>query len=106
MMKKSYDYVNLGKRIRELRKLNQLTQMELADLTGISYVYVSKIENGQAYPGLEIISEIAEAVGVTIDYLIRGERSVDTDIYITVESRKKYELLKGIMYLLEIYEET
>ncbi len=60
----SMDDQFLGRRVRELRKLRQMTTRELGRLAGISSGYVSQIENGQANASLQVIRAIAESFGV------------------------------------------
>ncbi len=44
---------NIGKRIRELRNMNGLTQQELADRTELTKGYISQLENGLVTPSTE-----------------------------------------------------
>ncbi|MBO5299217.1 MAG: helix-turn-helix transcriptional regulator, partial [Clostridia bacterium] len=46
---------NIGQRIRELRKKNDLTQEVLADFLGVTYKAVSKWECGLSMPDLSLI---------------------------------------------------
>ena len=43
---------NIGKRIRELRNMNGLTQQELADRTELTKGYISQLENGLVTPSV------------------------------------------------------
>ena len=47
-------------RIAELRKLNNLSQRELASAVGVSDISVSKWENGKTYPTGENLRRLAE----------------------------------------------
>ena len=51
------------KEIVEARKDKNITQKELADLTGITQGDISKIENGNANPSLKTLKELADAFG-------------------------------------------
>ena len=55
-----------GKRIRELRKNQGLSQERLADMAGIDSTFVGSIERGKANPSLKVIAGIAEALSVDI----------------------------------------
>lgn len=59
----------LGRKIRLLRQRRCLTQQEIAYRTGISIPHISSIERGQRRPSLDYGVRIAEALGVSIDYL-------------------------------------
>lgn len=54
----------LGKRIKELRKKQVLTQEKLAELAGIETPSLSNIENGKNYPNYETLEKIAVALNV------------------------------------------
>lgn len=58
-----------GTRIRELRKAQNLTQEQLADVLGIEQKHVSLIEHGKSYPSLDRQVRIAEALKVQLPNL-------------------------------------
>lgn len=56
----------LGKRIREIRKSQGLSQEKLAERAGISAQYVSNIERGKENPTLDLLLRLAEALRVSL----------------------------------------
>lgn len=54
----------LGKRIREIRKSQNLTQDALAELVGVESPSISNIENGKYYPTNENLQKIADVLKV------------------------------------------
>lgn len=62
----------LGATIRELRLRHRLTIADVAQMAGISRGMLSKLENGQASPSLETLSQLAAALGVTLSSLFRN----------------------------------
>ena len=62
--------ITLGKRLKELREENNLTQKELAEKLSINAVTYLHYEKGQRQPSLELIAEIAVFYGVSVDYLL------------------------------------
>lgn len=60
-----------GKRVRELRKQRELSQVELAAKVGIDRSYMGFLERGERNPSLEVIAKIAEALSVTPDELLK-----------------------------------
>jgi len=56
--------VLLGKRIKELRKNNGLTQEKLAELAGIEIPSLSNIENGKNYPNHETLEKLSAGLRV------------------------------------------
>lgn len=58
-----------GARIRSLRKLKGLTLVQLSQHTGLSHGYLSQIERGISQPSIGSLVEIAQALGVTMQWL-------------------------------------
>lgn len=56
----------LGKRIRYLRKRNNLSQEQFAELIGIDPNSVSRIECGVHYPSMDTLEKISEVLGVEL----------------------------------------
>ena len=59
----------IGKNLSELRKRRGLTQLELAEKFNYTDRAVSKWENGDTLPDVEVLFNLCEFYGVTIDYL-------------------------------------
>lgn len=85
-MRKYYniDYVEVGKRIAKRRTELGMSQKKLAEKLGCEYSYMSKIENGKAKPGLDLMKLIAVTLDVGVDYFIPGTKThmqiIDTEI--------------------------
>ena len=62
--------MQLGKRIKELRIENNLTQEELAEQLGVSFQAVSRWENDLTYPDITLLPILANMFDVTVDYLL------------------------------------
>ena len=58
-----------GKNLIELRKLNNMTQRQVAEKLGIAQPSYIRYENGKAEPSLENLVKIADIFDVSIDYL-------------------------------------
>ena len=57
--------MGLRENLKRIRKEQKITQRKLAELTGISFSMISKLESGeQANPSLETISKIANVLKV------------------------------------------
>lgn len=69
----------LGKRIRELRTKNGLTQAELGKRVGVIKQTISSWENDISNPSNEALAELAQLFGVTTDYLL-GNPITPTEI--------------------------
>lgn len=69
-----FNMTDIGKKISELRKRKDMTQMELADLMGISYQAVSNWERGNTMPDISKLGELAGILEVSVDTLIDSEK--------------------------------
>ncbi len=67
------DTVALGARIRALRTGARLTQARLAEAAGIEVQSLSRIERGEYEPSLSACVALADALGVSVDAIARGQ---------------------------------
>lgn len=70
--------IKLSDRIKDLRKQKGWTQADLHKKTGISMGMIGGIENGTRNPSDKSINKIAEAFGVSQDWLKSGKEKSDT----------------------------
>ena len=56
----------IGERIRYYRKMNNITQIELAEKLGVASGYISNIEQGNRNPSLEMLVQICDWFGVEL----------------------------------------
>lgn len=66
------DSIKVGSFITEKRKELGMTQSDLAEKLSVSFQSISKWETGKAYPNIEILSDLAGILGVTVDELLSG----------------------------------
>ena len=69
------DYVQLGKRVRQQRILNKLTQEQLAERAGISCAFVGHIERGEKKASIETVVALCNALDVTPTVLLQDSLS-------------------------------
>lgn len=62
----------LGQRIAALRERRGWTQKQLAGRAEISVTFLSEVENDRRNMGSEILLRMANALGTSLDYLMRG----------------------------------
>jgi len=67
-----------GDRIREIREELKITQDKLAELTGLSKGFLSEVENNKRNTSSENLLKIANVLGASVDYLLRGEEKDST----------------------------
>ncbi|MCI5480385.1 MAG: helix-turn-helix domain-containing protein [Lachnospiraceae bacterium] len=61
----------------QLRKMNHMSQEELAEKVNVSRQTLSKWETGESVPDIEKCKLLAEIFRVTLDDLVRYESTVD-----------------------------
>lgn len=61
---------NFGIKVKELRRTQFISQIELADKSGIERAQISKIELGKTNVTLETIRRLSEALGVSVSTLV------------------------------------
>jgi len=84
--------VKIGNRIVELRKKKGWSQTDLAKEVDASREAIGKYERDESQPSVETAKKIADALGVTLDYL------VDEDALPTFD-KKTVNRLKSIQQL-------
>ena len=70
MYKKEINYKAIGKRVRELRAKQDLSQEQLAAKAEITSVYLSNVENGHSKASLPTFLKIANALECGVDALL------------------------------------
>ena len=73
--------MDLGKRIKSIRKDRKLTQKELADKAGIATITLQQYERGVREPKLEQMQKLASALGVSFGELFAQEPSCVSGIF-------------------------
>lgn len=76
------DQAKIGSFIAQRRKLEKLTQLQLAEKLGITDRAVSKWETGKSMPDASIMLELCSILNITVNDLLHGE-------VVTVEDYKK-----------------
>lgn len=66
------DYVDLGRRIRKQRIGLGWTQERLSEMIGVSTSFVGHVERGSRKASLETLVSLANALNVSLDYLLAG----------------------------------
>ena len=59
-----------GQRILSVRKSKKLSQEDLAKTLGIHAPLIGRYEREEVKPSIEVASNIANALGVSLDYLV------------------------------------
>lgn len=63
--------IQVAAAVRDLRRVRNLSQRQLATRMGVPRTYISKIENGKAMPTLNSLDRLARALQVDLSALLR-----------------------------------
>ena len=97
--------LDIGNKIIQLRKQNNLSQSELAKKIGASRTIVGNYERNSNTPSIEILLKIAKVFNVSVDYLI-GEgklSSYDKEVLKRIEDIEQLdqETRKNLFFLID-----
>lgn len=90
MGKKGEKRMNIGYKISELRKKNNMTQEELAEKLNVARQTISKWECNETSPSLEDASQLAKIFNVSLDELVGNKNVLE-------EKMSNVERLAGII---------
>ena len=99
------DREKVGRAIAEQRRSKGMTQKQLADILNVSCQAVSRWEQGQSLPSVDMIYDIAQSLETTVDYLLNGlseERKIIKYEDTGLDTRKLYMVKKRIDSLVTI----
>lgn len=88
------DFKLIGERIKEKRKLSNMTQEQLAEKINVTVGYVSQCERGISRINLEKLSEISDVLQCDIAYFVSGS-TLFAENYLTNEYVQKYAKLNA-----------
>lgn len=100
---------SIGKRIRSIRMMNNLTQDNLGDILGISAQTVYKIESGENMITVTSLIILCEELDVTPDYILFGIKKSERELELsfeTMEGNEKLHLLfRLLLYMSKVENE-
>jgi transcriptional regulator with XRE-family HTH domain len=72
----------LGERIRKVRKINELNQVEFSKMIGVSQGTLSELEKDKYMPPVDSVMAIREKFEVSIDWLLFGLENTEAQNHI------------------------
>lgn len=98
--------MSVGERISELRKQNQMSQLQLAQALEISRQAVSKWESGQSTPDTVHLIKLAEILDTDVEYLSTGRMSMGRRPPVVINTVETVEKVVQMPVLVEKPVET
>ena len=74
----------------ELRKLNNLSQEDVAEKIGVSRQTLSKYEIGESLPDIDRCKQLADVFGVTMDDLVSYEKNDSDNLGLVIPPKGKH----------------
>lgn len=93
-----------ARRLRQIRLQRQLEQSELASLCGIPATSISHFEAGRRKPNLVNLRNLADALKVSVDYLLGRTTNPEAHIEAAAYRHKKLQSERDRKLLKEIEE--
>lgn len=78
----------------ELRKLNNISQEELASRIGVSRQTLSKYETGESLPDIDKCSAIAKTFGISVDDLINYDKEENAGFGLPPKGKYMFGMVK------------
>ena len=98
------DMVKMGSFLAELRKEHNLTQAELGEKLGVTNKTISRWETGNYMPPVEMLEELSNMYGMTINELLSGKK-LSAEEYKEMAETNIKETLKASTFELKEKQE-
>ena len=89
--------IKTGQFISEKRKALGLTQQELAEKLQITNKAVSNWETGDGMPDVQLLTPLANELGVTVDEILNGEEKSRSEVVPSTSLSYSYDLPAGVV---------
>ena len=102
-MSKNNDFINnieVGKRIREIRESNGLTQEQLAELLNVNTTAVRSYERGEYGISKDVMYLFRKHFKISVDYLLFGPNDDSDELILSVENASEPDKMKIFLKLL------
>jgi transcriptional regulator with XRE-family HTH domain len=86
------------KNLRILRNKKGISQLQLAEIIGVSQQSINKYENHNVEPDIDTLMKLSDYFSTSIDFLV-GHKNIDRKI----KKAKKYDLDTDESYLVDGY---
>ena len=90
----------VGKRIRQIRESNKLTQEQMAEVLGVNPNAVRAYERGEYGISKEVMARIRQRFHVSIDYLLFGPNDDWENLLVQVRNAQEEEKMKLMLHLM------
>lgn len=101
-------YKEIGKRLKENREIQELTQADLAEKVGTSVTYISSVERGISFPRGDKLVALLNALNCSADSVFcdvvkasaKQRASVLYDMLLELPSKEQNRILETVEFLI------
>lgn len=101
-------YKEIGKRFKENREIQDLTQADLAEKVGTSVTYISSVERGLSFPRGDKLVAILNALNSSADSVFcdvvqasaKQRASILYDMLLDLPSKEQNRILETVEFLI------
>ncbi len=90
----------VGKRIRQIRESNKLTQEEMAEILGVNPNAARAYERGEYGISKDVMARIRQHFHVSIDYLLFGAGNDWEYLLLQIKNASEGDKMKAMMHLM------
>lgn len=83
--------VDIGKRLREIRKKKGLTQRKLAEIGNMDLSYIGKIERGEQLPSIKSLLKIGKALSIPVTSFFEEEEFFLLSLRDNIKAEKSWK---------------
>ncbi|PEO48662.1 helix-turn-helix domain-containing protein [Bacillus pseudomycoides] len=94
--------MEFGSKLKELRKKNNYSQQQIAEILHVTAQAVSKWENNKSAPDITTLVQISDLYNVSLDYLIKSDKQLQNKLSIRKVHLRMINLLI-VAFILAIF---
>ncbi len=93
--------IDIGKRIKEVRKSLNLTLKEMKEVSGFSIPTISDMERAKNRPNIEYLVLLANKFNVNINWILTGKGRMFSDHGFSWEFGKDNDIIKELLFTID-----
>lgn len=84
---------DIGVRLKELRKKNDITIERLCEIVGVSTSFIGLIERGDSKISIDNLFKLSRVFNVSVDYILTGDENI-----VIEKSYSRFDKLNSAVY--------
>lgn len=89
--------LNIGKKIKELRKAQNRSLDDLSKVTGVGKATLSRLENGKVGGNIATLKKIADALNITLDSLVEGAELKKEEVFNVMSKQELKDITRRLI---------